>query len=55
MISKPFPQAAAAEVDLRKLWTIHRNNIIDNIGISIFMFGNKINESNGEVLDAEGL
>ncbi|MBR9687733.1 hypothetical protein CWB36_19865 [Bacillus cereus] len=55
LISKPFPQAAAAEVDLRKLWTIHRNNIIDNIGISIFIFGNKINESNGEVLDAEGV
>jgi hypothetical protein len=54
LISRPFPQNTTGKILMPELWTIHRNNMIQNVGISIFMFGNKINTL-GKVIEANGM
>lgn len=54
LISRPFPQNAANGIVLKHLWTQHRNEMIDKVGISVFIFGNKVNEA-GDVVDANGM
>ncbi|MEK3726613.1 SIR2 family protein [Lysinibacillus sp. FSL W8-0953] len=52
LISRPFPQQTVGK-KIEELWTLHRNNIIENVGISIFIFGNKFK---GETLvEADGM
>jgi hypothetical protein len=55
LISRPFPQNTTGKIPIPELWTIHRNNMIQSVGISIFMFGNKIDSSTGTVIDANGM
>jgi hypothetical protein len=54
IIMRPFPQVLAPGVDLKKTWTSYRKEIVEEAGISIFLFGNKlvgteVKESNGMV------
>ncbi|PEE68082.1 SIR2 family protein [Bacillus thuringiensis] len=53
LISRPFPQHTSDPEERKKLWTIHRNEMIENVGYSIFIFGNKI--KNGQVVIADGM
>lgn len=55
LISRPFPQNTTGQIPLQELWTTHRNNMIQNVGISIFIFGNKIDALTGETLEANGM
>jgi len=55
LISRPFPQNTTGQIPIKELWTKHRNNMIQNVGISIFMFGNKIDASSGAVIEANGI
>lgn len=55
LISRPFPQNTTGQIPLKELWTKHRNNMIQNVGISVFIFGNKIDTSTGEVTQASGM
>ena len=54
LISRPFPQDTAGDISRSELWTLHRNALLDKVGISIFIFGNKVNPQGG-VLDANGM
>lgn len=51
---RPFPQNISDPASRAKRWQEYRESIIDDIGISIFMFGNKIDGETGEVLVADG-
>lgn len=42
LILKPFPQFPSGEKDLGTLWEEYRQNMISRAGISIILFGNKI-------------
>lgn len=55
LISRPFPQNTTGQIPLNELWTTHRNNMIQNVGISVFIFGNKIDISTGNVTQASGM
>lgn len=55
LISRPFPQNTTGQISREELWTKHRNNMIQNVGISIFLFGNKIDASTGTVIEANGM
>lgn len=55
LISRPFPQNSTSQLPIKDLWTRHRNNMIQNVGISVFMFGNKIDDATGNVIDADGM
>ncbi len=47
----PFPQSDAG----KELWTKYREDMISNAGITLFLFGNKLNEASGEIQAAEGM
>lgn len=55
LITRPFPQSTTGKISLPELWTKYRNDMIENVGISIFIFGNKIDTSTGEVIEANGM
>ncbi|MDR9857674.1 SIR2 family protein [Paenibacillus sp. VCA1] len=55
LISRPFPQNTTGQIPINELWTKHRNNMIQNVGISVFMFGNKIDSATGDIIDANGM
>lgn len=50
---RPFPQKSSGHKDIKALWKTYREDILDNNGIAIFLFGNKI--SDGEVVNADGV
>ncbi|MCG7435584.1 SIR2 family protein [Lysinibacillus fusiformis] len=53
LISRPFPQHTVGQNSIKELWTIHRRDMIENVGISIFIFGNKF--KNNVIVDADGM
>ncbi|GGJ13626.1 SIR2 family protein [Paenibacillus hunanensis] len=55
LISRPFPQDTTGQIPLKELWTKHRNNMIQNVGIAIFIFGNKVDSSTGDIVEANGM
>lgn len=50
---RPFPQNASGKKTIDELWNEYRKDILDNNGIAIFVFGNKLNGS--EVVLADGI
>ncbi|MCD1279252.1 MULTISPECIES: SIR2 family protein [Psychrobacter] len=50
LILRPFPQNEEG----KQLWTLYRKDMISYAGISIFLFGNKI-DSEGKVIDSNGM
>ena len=54
LILRPFPQGAADGINLKDLWKKYREDMIALSGISIFIFGNKIDE-NGAIISANGV
>ncbi|WP_336077191.1 SIR2 family protein [Paenibacillus sp. 203] len=55
LISRPFPQNTTGKIPLKELWTRHRNNMIQSVGISVFIFGNKVGDTSGEIIEANGM
>jgi hypothetical protein len=53
--SRPFPQNTSGEIPLNELWTKYRKEMLFNVGISIFIFGNKKNEETGDIVTANGM
>lgn len=43
LILRPFPQVAPVGQNLKDLWTNYRTRILEDVGIAIFIFGNKVN------------
>ncbi|MFD2215325.1 SIR2 family protein [Metabacillus endolithicus] len=52
---RPFPQNTVGKTPLEELWTKYRTEMIENVGISIFVFGNKKNKETGEITLATGM
>jgi hypothetical protein len=51
---RPFPQSASGSKKLKELWTEYRGDMISEAGISVFLFGNKLNDL-GELVVANGM
>lgn len=52
---RPFPQNIIDENRRKELFTRYRQDMLSNTGISIFMFGNKLNPSSGTIVFADGM
>ncbi|MEH7351645.1 hypothetical protein [Gottfriedia acidiceleris] len=55
IIARPFPQETTGKLTIKDLWTQHRNFIIKEVGIAIFIFGNKKDEKTNNIVDANGM
>lgn len=55
LIMRPFPQFQTKGKDIQALWANYRNKFIPLAGIAVFVFGNKLNKANGEIVIANGL
>jgi hypothetical protein len=58
IIMRPFPQIVAPSSDLKTMWSNYRKEMIEDAGIAIFLFGNKMAgtdlvESNGMLEEFE--
>ncbi|MCL6443082.1 MAG: SIR2 family protein [Alicyclobacillus sp.] len=53
--ARPFPQVTTGDIPLSQLWTQYRREMLSQVGIAIFMFGNKINKENGSIIAADGM
>ncbi|WP_214803710.1 SIR2 family protein [Exiguobacterium sp. ERU656] len=51
----PFPQDTSGDLDLKEVWETNRNEMISDCGMALFLFGNKNNKDNTEVILADGL
>lgn len=54
LLLRPFPQGIENEDTRMKLWTTYREDMISRAGISIFLFGNKIDDK-GQIILANGM
>lgn len=52
---RPFPQYTSGKLFQSELWTKYRKEMLTNVGISIFIFGNKKDDQTGEIIDANGM
>lgn len=53
LVLRPFPQIPPPDSDLADLWDQYRREMISNAGISIFLFGNKLDKD--AVILSDGL
>jgi hypothetical protein len=51
---RPFPQNTVDPTKRKELWREYREEILHETGVSIFLFGNKLDKSSGRVIDSEG-
>lgn len=51
---RPFPQNISNPTERAERWKKYREGILEETGISIFMFGNKLDETTGNIVDANG-
>ncbi len=54
IVMRPFPQTNDDTAILYELWEAYRQDMTSYAGISIFLFGNKINKE-GKIVDADGV
>ncbi|OIK11323.1 SIR2 family protein [Bacillus sp. MUM 13] len=52
---RPFPQVTTGQLSRSELWTKYRKEMLSNVGISVFIFGNKIVTETKKVIDASGM
>lgn len=52
---KPFPQQAPTGVDLKEMYQKHRQGMLSNVGIAIFIFGNKLDKETNTIVEANGM
>jgi hypothetical protein len=53
LVLRPFPQVGTPD-ERAALWEDYRQEILSNVGIAVFLFGNKVNEE-GELTIADGM
>lgn len=54
LVLRPFPQGIINDETRLQLWTKYRRDMISRAGISIFIFGNKI-DKHGNIINADGV
>ncbi len=54
LILNPFPQFSTRVKPLHVLWEEYRQKMISKCGLSLFVFGNKVDERN-EIIEADGV
>ena len=54
IILRPFPLNIADPSDRKRRWTAYREDMLSNVGIALFLFGNKL-DSSGNVTLADGI
>ena len=52
---RPFPQQAPAGMAMKDFWTKYRKDMVSKAGVCIFICGNKLDASTGNVVDADGV
>jgi Sir2- and TIR-associating SLOG family/SIR2-like domain len=52
---RPFPQVTTGQLSISELWTKYRKEMLSNVGIAVFIFGNKIDTETKKVIDASGM
>ncbi|KSU86125.1 SIR2 family protein [Priestia flexa] len=52
---RPFPQVTTGQISKSELWTKYRKEMLSNVGIAIFIFGNKIDMKTKKVIGASGM
>ena len=52
--ARPFPQVSTGDTSIKTLWTQYRIDMLTNVGVSIFIFGNKDN-GDGVKVEANGM
>lgn len=50
---RPFPQTTTGDISRDNLWTKYRDEMLSQVGVSIFIFGNKLDKD--EVVAASGM
>lgn len=56
LLLRPFPQGIQDETTRTKLWSQYRKDMISQAGVSLFLFGNKLDPVNeGKVINANGV
>ncbi len=53
LITRPFPQNCIKPGDLSRTWTQHRQEMLSQAGIALFLFGNQ--NKDGEIINSEGM
>lgn len=53
LILRPFPQKQTGDQPLPELWTKYRHSMLDHVGVSIFVFGNKLVD--GKIVESNGM
>lgn len=55
LILRPFPQKPSGGKTKEQLWEQYRENMIQEAGVAVFVFGNKRNKEDGEIINADGV
>lgn len=55
IILRPFPQKASGEKTIEVLWHEYRENMIQEAGIVVYVFGNKRQKEDGKLINADGV
>jgi hypothetical protein len=53
--ARPFPQVTTGKIKKSELWTKYRQDMLSNVGIAVFMFGNKKQHGSESIIDADGM
>jgi len=53
--ARPFPQVIVGTLPLQELWKKYREDMLQDVGISIFIFGNKKEKDTGQIIEASGM
>ena len=51
---RPFPQNISDPAERAERWKKYREGILEETGVSVFLFGNKIDEASGKIIEADG-
>jgi hypothetical protein len=55
LLLRPFPQTTTGQTPLPVLWTKYRNDMLSNVGLAIFICGNKLDPKTGDIIEANGM
>lgn len=53
LVMRPFPQITQSQTDLKSMWSNYRESMMEQAGIALFLFGNKL--VGDEVLPSDGM
>lgn len=54
IVMRPFPQVATGGANLADQWKVYRQQMLNQAGIAVFVFGNKL-DSSGKVIPSNGM